>query len=203
LPEKIAAELKADGRSKAQKFEMVSVLFTDFKDFTKIAEKMSPENLVATLDTCFRGFDLIAEKHRIEKIKTIGDAYMCAAGLPEPRPSHALDLTLAALEMRDFMANFNENQQKMGLPRFEIRLGIHSGAVVAGVVGQKKFAWDIWGDAVNLAARMEQSGEPGKVNISETTRNFLPKTGFIFESRGQILAKNKGEVTMFFVEKRM
>lgn len=201
LPEKVAAELKSEGRAKAQQFESVSVLFTDFKSFTTIAEKMSAENLVEVLDTCFRGFDEIAGRHQIEKIKTIGDAYMCAAGLPEPREGHARDLVLAAIEMRDFMGFFNKKQAENGQPVFEVRLGIHSGAVVAGVVGQRKFAWDIWGDAVNLAARMEQSGEPGRVNISGATRGLLPENEFVFEARGRVAAKNKGEVEMFFVEK--
>ncbi|MDF1865153.1 MAG: adenylate/guanylate cyclase domain-containing protein [Saprospiraceae bacterium] len=199
LPEATANELKENGKAAAKKYESVTVLFTDFESFTKIAEKLSPEQLVAQLDECFRAFDEIISRHNIEKIKTIGDAYMCAGGLPEKNNTHAEDIIRAALEMRDFMTQFGEKQRKEGRPEFRTRFGIHSGPVVAGVVGSKKFAFDIWGDTVNVASRMESKSEPGKVNISKDTYNLI-KQQFRFENRGKLIAKNKGEIEMFFVE---
>ena len=195
LPEETANELKENGSAKARKYDSVTVLFSDFKGFTMIAEKLTPEELVAELDACFRGFDAIMDKYNVEKIKTIGDAYMAVGGLPEPNGTHPQDVINAALEMQIFM-----NERRKKVDTFQMRIGIHTGSVVAGVVGNRKFAYDIWGDAVNLAARMESSGEPGKVNISEDTF-ALVKTQFQCISRGKIPAKNKGEVEMFFVEK--
>ncbi|MCF8246448.1 MAG: tetratricopeptide repeat protein [Saprospiraceae bacterium] len=199
LPAKTAEELKAHGKAKARRYDSVTVLFTDFKSFTTIAEQMPAEALVAELDECFRAFDEIVGRHGIEKIKTIGDAYFCAAGLPEPTTTHAEDMVLAALEMQVFMQKFQQKQREAGKPVFVCRLGIHTGPVVAGVVGQKKFAYDIWGDTVNMGARMESSGEPDKVNISEATF-LLVKDKFKCIPRGKVLAKGKGEVEMYFVE---
>ena len=199
LPEEVAQELKETGRTRARSYEEVTVLFTDFKSFTTVAEQLSPEELVAMLDECFSAFDEITENLGIEKIKTIGDAYMCAAGLPEPIPDHAKRAVQAGLAMRDFMLAFAERQKKQNLPAFEIRIGIHTGPVVAGVVGHKKFAYDIWGDAVNLAARMESSGQAGKVNISHSTW-LLVKDHFNCTYRGEVEAKNKGRQKMYFVE---
>ena len=195
LPETIAEELKSHGSAKARKHQSVSVLFSDFKGFTTIAEKLTPEELVAELDACFRGFDDIMDKYKIEKIKTIGDAYMAVGGLEDENTSHPSDVINAALEMQNFMDKRRNNQET-----FEMRIGIHTGSVVSGVVGNRKFAYDIWGDAVNLAARMESSGQPGKVNISEDT-SLLVNGQFSLIPRGKIAAKNKGEVEMFFVEK--
>lgn len=195
LPETIAEELKSHGFAKARKHESVSVLFSDFKGFTTIAEKLTPEELVAELDACFRGFDAIMDKYKIEKIKTIGDAYMAVGGLADENTSHPTDVINAALEMQDFMDKRRKNQET-----FEMRIGIHTGSVVSGVVGNRKFAYDIWGDAVNLAARMESSGQPGKVNISEDT-SLLVNGQFSLIPRGKVAAKNKGEVEMFFVKK--
>ncbi len=193
LPEETATELKEKGTAKARRYESVTVLFSDFKGFTKIAEKLTPEELVAELHACFSGFDVIMDKYNVEKIKTIGDAYMAVGGLPEPNQTHPQDVINAALEMQQFMDN-----RKQTIETFDMRIGIHTGPVVAGVVGNRKFAYDIWGDAVNLAARMESSGEPGRVNISEDTL-ALVKDQFKWTSRGKIPAKNKGEVEMFFV----
>jgi adenylate cyclase len=198
LPAATAKELKLHGKTQAKKYESVSVLFTDFKSFTQIAERMSPEDLVAELDECFRAFDRITAKHNVEKIKTIGDAYMCVGGLPEANDTHPRDVVAAALEMQEFMRSFNGRQQKRGNPVFHCRIGIHTGPVVAGVVGSRKFAYDVWGDTVNMAARMESSGEPGEVNISESTY-LLVKDVFTCVPRGRISAKNKGEVDMYFV----
>ncbi len=161
---------------------------------------MSAEDLVAELDICFRAFDEITSKYGIEKIKTIGDAYMCAGGLPTPNNTHAHDVVNAALEMQEQMILFQKEQKRKGKPIFEIRIGIHTGPVVAGIVGNKKFAYDIWGDAVNLAARMEAGGVVGKVNISSSTYNLI-KNDFACEARGKFKVKNKGEVDMFFAER--
>jgi class 3 adenylate cyclase len=199
LPEKTAEELKTDGVVKPVHYESVTVLFSDFKNFTRIAERMSPEALVKELDEYFRTFDAIMERHRLEKIKTIGDAYMCAGGLPEPNDTHALDTVKAALDMQQAIRDMAEQRTAQGKPYFEMRIGIHTGPVVAGVVGSHKFAYDIWGDTVNTAARMEQSSEPGQINISQTTweqvKEQIPCT-----FRGKLPAKNKGEIAMYFVD---
>ncbi len=199
LPRSIAEELKQKGNAEARQFEEVSVLFTDFKDFTSIAEKMSPVVLVAEIDHLFRNFDRIMDKHGLEKIKTIGDAYMCAGGLPVPNATHAQDTVAAGLDILAFMQAYAKQRVASGLLPFEIRIGIHTGTVVAGIVGEKKFAYDIWGDAVNTAARMESSGEAGKVNISGATYERV-KDLYHCRYRGRIEAKHKGEIDMYFVE---
>ena len=202
LPEEVAAELKANGRAEARSFENATVLFTDFKGFTQLSEQLSAPDLVAEIDACFKGLDAIVEKHRVEKIKTIGDAYMAAAGLPDPTASTAADIVLAALEMRDLISQRRTERLRAGLPAFEMRIGLHSGPVIAGIVGVRKFAYDIWGDTVNTAARMESSGEPGRVNISATTYALVKDVpGLRFEARGHVQAKGKGELEMFFVER--
>jgi class 3 adenylate cyclase len=199
LPKEVAQELKETGRSEAKTFEMVTVMFTDFKDFTRIGEGMSPEQLVREIDYCFSNFDMIIQKYGIEKIKTIGDAYMCAGGLPAINHTHAADVVHAAIDMRDFMIKHKNEKLAKGEIPFEIRIGIHSGPVVAGIVGIKKFAYDIWGDTVNTASRMESSGEVGRVNISEDTYRLV-KDKFNCEFRGKITAKGKGEIEMYFAE---
>ena len=198
LPEETAQELKETGYAQPQSYDLVTVMFTDFKGFTQISEKLTPEELVKKLEYCFTEFDKICDKHNLEKIKTIGDAYMCAGGIPVANTSNPKDAVKAGLEMQQFMKDWKAYQEKLGEPTFELRLGIHTGSVVAGVIGKNKFAYDIWGDAVNLAARMESSGEIGKVNISETTYNHV-KDDFECEYRGKITAKNKGEIDMYFV----
>lgn len=199
LPEEIAEELKARGVADARHYDEVSILFTDFKGFTALAEQLTPKELVAEIDYCFRKFDAIITAHGIEKIKTIGDAYMAVAGLPVPESDHARKLVSAALEIRDFMETYKQERLQQGKIYFEIRIGIHSGEVVAGIVGAKKFAYDVWGDTVNMAARMESSGETGKVNISESTY-ALVSSYFTCTSRGEIDAKGKGKVKMYFAE---
>jgi class 3 adenylate cyclase/ligand-binding sensor domain-containing protein len=201
LPEEVAEELKAKGESEAVHIDQVTVLFTDFKGFTAMSEMMSPRDIVRDLNECFSAFDRITEKHGIEKIKTIGDAYMAAGGLPVPNATHAVDVVRAALEMRDFIEEGKARKIAAGLPYFEIRIGIHTGPVVAGIVGVKKFQYDIWGDTVNTASRMESSGEAGKVNMSETTYQLVQHIkNFTFTSRGRIAAKGKGDLEMWFVE---
>lgn len=202
LPAPIAKELKANGKAKARKFNDVSVLFTDFKNFSGIAESMSPVDLVDELDHCFKGFDYIISQYpSIEKIKTIGDAYMCASGL-NGKLHKADELVRAALEMQTFLTEYKLDRMSKGRRFFEARIGIHSGPVVAGIVGFNKFAYDIWGDTVNLASRMESNGTAGRVNISTSTYNKV-RHMFKCEHRGKISAKNLGQVDMYFVEQQV
>ncbi len=201
LPEEVAEELKANGQALAKHFQNVTVLFTDFKGFTAMSEQLTPTQLVKDIHECFSAFDRITEKYGVEKIKTIGDSYMAVGGLPTPNTTHAVDVVKAALEIRDFIAEGKARKVAAGLPYFEIRIGVHTGAVVAGIVGVKKFAYDIWGDTVNTASRMESSGEAGQVNISGTTYALVKEEpGFIFTSRGMVPAKGKGDLAMYFVD---
>ena len=199
LPSEIAEELKRDGKVEAKQFASVTVLLTDFVNFTGIGQKLSPADLVAEVHLCYTAFDSIMEKHGLEKIKTIGDAYMCVSGLPVESPDHALQAVRTALDILDSVSKQNTIRKAKGLPYCEIRIGIHSGPVVAGVVGHKKFAYDIWGDSVNVASRLESAGETGKVNISNSTYDLIHQT-FVCRHRGKIQIKNKGEIDMYFVE---
>ncbi len=209
LPDPIAEELKKKKKVTPRYYKMVTVMFTDFKGFTAIASQMSPGEIVRELDACFVAFDQIIEKYElrlgrkcIEKIKTIGDGYMCAGGVPIENESNPLDTIRVALAIRDYMENRKLEKLNKNEPFFEIRIGINTGPVVAGVVGKKKFAYDIWGDAVNLASRMESSGEVGRVNISGETYKYV-KDHFFFTHRGRINAKNKGSIDMYFVDGRV
>ncbi len=199
LPYEVAQELKENGKSEAKMFDHVTVMFTDFKDFTKIGEQMSPGQLVKEIDYCFSSFDKIIQKYGIEKIKTIGDSYMCAGGLPAVNKTHATDVIHAAIDIMTFMLEHKKEKEAKGETPFEIRIGINTGPVVAGIVGIRKFAYDIWGDTVNIASRMESSGEPGKINISGSTHEQV-KEKFRCTYRGKVEAKNKGEIDMYFVE---
>ena len=199
LPAEVAHELKTTGHSTPRQYESVSVMFTDFKGFTTIADKMDPDHLVKELDDCFIAFDGIIEKYQLEKIKTIGDSYMCAGGIPTPDENHVLKIVKAGLEIQQYVATYNERRQEEGLEPWLVRIGIHVGPVVAGVVGKKKYAYDIWGSTVNIASRMESNGEPGKVNISSATYELI-KDYYECSYRGKISAKNIGEIDMYFIE---
>ena len=199
LPSETALELKEKGSVAAQSYELVTVMFTDFKDFTKVSEQMNPKAVVAEIDKIYREVDRIIGTYNIEKIKTIGDAYMCAGGLPRSNQTHALDVVAAAIDILAFMHTEREKNIQLDVPYFDIRIGIHTGPIVAGVVGIKKFSYDIWGDTVNIASRMESSGEAGKINLSENTHSLI-KEKYTCSYRGKITAKNKGEIDMYFVE---
>ncbi|MCJ7465364.1 MAG: tetratricopeptide repeat protein [Maribacter sp.] len=197
LPDETALELKQFGKVAAKKFESVTVMFTDFKGFTSYSNNLSPEVLVKTIDYYFSKFDAIIEKYDLEKIKTIGDAYMVAGGLPFPTDDHPIKMVQAAFEIAQVMEEAKLKVDALVVP-FDVRIGINTGSVVAGVVGTKKFAYDIWGDTVNVAARMESLSEPGMINISESTY-LLIKDTYRCEHRGQIHVKNKGMMDMYFV----
>ncbi len=197
LPDETALELKEHGKVKAKKFESVTVMFTDFKGFTSYSESLSPEELVQAVDYFFSKFDAVMDKYGLEKIKTIGDAYMCAGGLPFPTEDHHLKVVQAGFEIAQIMEDAKKNTEG-GIMNIGIRIGINTGPVVSGVVGTRKFAYDIWGDAVNVASRMESMSEPGKINVSENTYQLIKDT-YECEHRGQIHVKNKGMMDMYFV----
>jgi class 3 adenylate cyclase len=200
LPAETAAELKATGAAAAKEYEQVSVLFSDFKGFTRLSTQLTAAELVGEINTCFKAFDEIMVTYGLEKIKTIGDAYMAAGGLPDPLGASTRDVIHAGLAMQQFIAQRKFEREAAGLPYFEMRVGIHTGPVIAGVVGVKKFQYDVWGDTVNTASRMESSGTVGEVNISATTYARLKdEPGLSFEARGAIEVKGKGEMQMYFV----
>lgn len=199
LPAEVARELQDRGHATPRSYQTVSVLFTDFKGFTSIADKLSPEELVDELNQCFMAFDDIIEKYHLEKIKTIGDSYMCAGGIPTSDDQHAYHIVKAGMEIQQYIIRNNIRREERGLLPWEVRVGIHVGAVVAGVVGRKKYAYDIWGSTVNIASRMESNGEPGQVNISAATYELV-KDRFACQYRGKIYAKNVGEIDMYFID---
>ena len=199
LPDEVAEELKTRGYATPHNYESATVLFTDFVNFTSLSTKLSPKELIDELDTCFLAFDEICERHGLEKIKTIGDAYMCAGGLPIPNETHAFDAVRAALDMCAWLEKRNADNAN-AVFRY-MRVGVHTGPVVAGVIGKNKFAYDIWGDAVNLAARLEALGEPNRVNISKETAEAV-KGSFKITHRGEKEVHNKGLVNMYFVEQK-
>jgi class 3 adenylate cyclase len=199
LPTETAEELKTTGMAQAKKYESVTVIFTDFVDFTAKSEKMDAHRLVDELHHCFSGFDNIIKKYNIEKIKTIGDSYMCAAGLPVENDSHPFDAVNAALEIRDCMLSYKKEMEAKGENCFDIRIGIHTGPVVAGIVGVNKFAYDIWGSTVNTASRLEGKSKPNKINISESLYQII-KDKYECSLRGKISVKGLGEIPMYFLD---
>lgn len=199
LPEEVAAELQEHGHATPRYYESVSVLFTDFKSFTSLADKMTAKELIEELNDSFIAFDEIIVRNELEKIKTIGDSYMCAGGIPTPVGDHAIKMVKAGLEIQAYIREKNRNRAEMGLAPWELRVGIHVGPIVAGVVGKKKYAYDIWGNTVNVASRMESNGESGRVNISASTYELV-KDVYPCTHRGKISAKNVGDIDMFFVE---
>ena len=202
LPASVADELKAKGFAEAKHFEPVTILFSDFKGFTTVSEELTAVELVEELNACFKAFDEIMTKYGIEKIKTIGDSYMAAGKIPDTNTATPVDVVNAGLDMQYFVTTRKKQRDDANLPGFEMRVGIHSGPVVAGIVGVKKFQYDIWGDTVNIASRMESNGQIGKVNISEDTYRLVKDNpSFSFTSRGMIRVKGKGELPMYFVER--
>lgn len=201
LPSEVATELRTEGTATPRSYESVSVLFTDFKGFTKIAGGLAPKELVAELNDFFVAFDEITVRNNLEKIKTIGDAYMCAGGIPSINETHPVDTVNAGLEMQEYMRKTNAIRASKNQLTWGLRIGIHTGPVVAGVVGKKKFAYDIWGNAVNIASRMESSGEAGKLNISAATYELV-NDKYDCEFRGKIYAKNVGDIDMYFVNSK-
>lgn len=200
LPPVVAQELKDRGLVKPVFYESATIVFTDIVGFTEMTEKLTPDQLVTELDDVFSRFDRVMDKYGLEKLKTIGDAYMFAGGVPVANNTHEIDAVLGALEFQSLIEKINQEKTDKGRPVFEIRIGINTGPLMAGVVGEKKFVYDVWGDSVNLASRMESSGESGKVNISAATYLRI-KDFFETEARGQIMAKNKGAVEMYFVNR--
>lgn len=201
LPRSVAHELLQHGRARAREYEQATILFTDFHNFTQFTEQVGAQELVATIDACFSAFDTILERHGVEKIKTVGDAYMAAGGLPEPGRCGAASVVRAAIAMQRFMERHRRDREAEGRPVLSMRIGIHTGPVVAGVVGHRKFAYDIWGDTVNTAARLESCGEVGRVNISEATYALVKDEADLrFIPRGMVHAKGKGELHMYFAE---
>ena len=190
LPSKVADELRDTKKVEPRFYSNVSILFSDFCDFTKLSENMEPKSLIVLLNQYFSAFDKIVSSHNIEKLKTIGDSYMCAAGLPSENRGHAIQVCLAALEMMSYLEKANNQREKLRMKRWDMRIGINTGSVMAGVVGENKFTFDIWGDSVNIASLMEQSSEPSKINISESTFQNVNEI-FDIESRGKISSGKK------------
>lgn len=199
LPLKITDELKRNHKVVPVHIQEASVLFTDFQGFTQLTENMGSKQLVHELDICFKEFDTIVDKYSLEKIKTLGDGYMCAGGVPEQSDTHIYDICLAGLEMVEKIDQLAKTRAKICGGYWQVRVGIHVGEIVAGVIGEHKFSYDIWGDTVNVASRMESSGIAGEVNISHELKEKVEKY-FHVESRGKIPAKNKGKLEMYLLK---
>jgi adenylate cyclase len=199
LPKKIVSEIKMHGKSAPIHHKQASILFADFVGFTKISSETSPENLILNLNTHFSCFDSLMVEYNLEKLKTIGDCYMCAGGIPEYSNTHVFDTILAGLAILDYFEQNKPRWEKKNMPIWEIRIGAHTGPVVAGVVGFKKLVYDVWGDTVNIASRMESNGIPGKMNVSQDIYTII-KPYFDCEARGEIEVKNRGSMQMYFVK---
>jgi adenylate cyclase len=200
LPDPVAEELKTHGRVQPRYHEATTILFADFKEFTRLTETFEPARLIAQLDQNFARFDEIAKANRIETLKTIGDAYIGAGGLPEPNRTHAIDACLAALQMQSFIRAANRQREKLHLSPWELRIGVNTGSVIAGIVGTRRFTYDIWGNAVNVTQRLEEACEPGRVNISASTLHHVARL-FATEPRGSVQVKHIGAIDMYFVNR--
>ncbi len=198
LPKEIATELKDKGRAVPRHYKEVTILFTDFSSFTEHSTKMTPHQLVETLNECFSSFDEIIERHNLEKIKTIGDSYMCAGGLPIENKTNPVDAINAAIDIRQWVFEWNKIRQKEKKDQWQIRIGLHTGELIAGVIGKRKFVYDIWGDTVNIAARMESTCEPGMIQISSVLKNLLSES-YRFTLRNDIFVKGKGKMNTYYV----
>ena len=198
LPASVVGALMAEEPVQPRYHPSVTILFADFKDFTTFAETMEPRAVIEDLDRFFCAFDEIAADHGVETLKTVGDGYIAVAGLPGENRTHPVDACLAALAIQDHVGRMNRQREKLRMPSWELRIGVHTGGVMAGVVGRRKFTYDIWGDAVNIAARLEASAEPGRINISESTHQHVHQL-FETQPRGLIEAKHKGRLEMFFL----
>jgi len=198
LPRDIATELKRTAKVVPRHYDDATVLFSDFVGFTRIAENLTPTELIGQLDHSFQEFDQLVQSAGLEKIKTIGDAYLAVGGIPRPNPTHAIDCALAALDMVRATDRIRREREKAGEPGWSIRIGIHTGPLVAGVIGTEKFAYDVWGDTVNTASRLESSGVPGLINISESTY-LRVREFFVCDHRGRVAAKGKGELDMYLL----
>lgn len=200
LPRSIADELKATERVQPRFFDSATVIFIDFSGFTRLVETMEPASVIDQLDQHFTKFDDIMARHRLEKLKTIGDAYLAVGGVPEPNRSHAIDTALCALEILEHTAKLNRQREKLHLPAWQVRIGINTGPVIAGVVGKHKFTYDIWGNTVNIAERVEAAGVPGRISIAESTWQHI-QARFETEARGAVEVKHKGLVNMHYLNR--
>jgi class 3 adenylate cyclase len=200
LPPSIAAELKTSDRVQPRFFDSATVILIDFTGFTRLVETMEPASVIDQLDQHFTKFDDIMANHRLEKLKTIGDAYLAVGGVPEPNRSHAIDAGLAALQVLDHLARLNRQREKLRLPAWQVRIGINTGPVIAGVVGKHKFTYDIWGNTVNIAQRVEAAGDPGRIGIAESTWQHI-KTRFETDARGAVEVKHHGLVNMYYLNR--
>ncbi|MBR1285426.1 GAF domain-containing protein [Bradyrhizobium sp. AUGA SZCCT0177] len=200
LPSSIAAELKANDRVQPRFFDSATVMLIDFTGFTRLVETMEPASVIDQLDQHFTRFDDIMAKHRLEKLKTIGDAYLAVGGVPEPNRSHAIDAALAALQVIDHLARLNRQREKLHLPAWQVRIGINTGPIIAGVVGKHKFTYDIWGNTVNITQRVEAAGAPGRISIAESTWQHI-KTRFETDARGAVEVKHQGLVNMYYLNR--
>jgi class 3 adenylate cyclase len=200
FPASIAADLKASRPVQPRHYDLATIMFADFTGFTRLTESTQPAALVQQLHQHFTRFDEIVERNRLETLKTIGDAYFCAGGLPEPNRTHAIDACLAALELQAYLAVSNRQREKLRMQPWKVRIGINTGPVVAGLVGKRRSTYDIWGDSVNVAQRLEAAAEPGRINISASTYHYVNKL-FDLEPRGSIEVKNKPALEMFFVNR--
>jgi class 3 adenylate cyclase len=200
FPAAVATELKANRPVQPRHYDLATIMFVDFTGFTRLTEGTQPAALVQQLNQHFTRFDEIVERNRLETVKTIGDAYLCAGGLPEPNRTHPIDACLAALEIQAYLAAANRQREKLRMQPWKVRIGINSGPVVAGLVGKRRFTYDIWGDSVNVAQRLEAAAEPGRINIAASTSHYVNKL-FELEPRGSIEVKNKPPLEMFFVNR--